>query len=86
MKKENNKLELTDKERQLQFQRILGLGLGLLSKALLEMSGMEVNYTINGEGIDYLKKLLPLDVQERIDLAVKEERYEDAAKLKKLLK
>lgn len=65
--------------------RVLGLVSGLFSKALLEAGGCDVDYRINGESIICIEKLCELDITERIKLAVKEERYLDAANLKKLL-
>lgn len=68
-----------------QIQRIGGFFLGLLSKSLLESSGCVVDYKINGELITDIEKLHGLDISEKLKLAIKEERYEDAAMLKRLL-
>lgn len=65
--------------------RIGGFLLGIMSKVLLERSGLIVDYKINGENITDIEKLHELDISERIKLAVKEERYEDAMNLKKIL-
>lgn len=65
--------------------RIGGFLLGLMSKVMLERSGLIVDYRINGEDITEIEKLHELDISERIKLAVKEERYEDAMNLKKIL-
>jgi len=64
---------------------VIGFCLGLLSKVLLESASFEVDYKINGEYINDIEKLHCLDITSRVELAIKEERYEDAAKLKKLL-
>lgn len=72
--------------QQEQALKVLGVFAGLVSKVLLESAGMIVDYKINGENISDIEKLHKLDISERIKLAVKEERYEDAANLQKLLK
>ncbi len=73
-------------EDQQQSMRIIGYAAGVFSKFLLKAGGCEVNYKINGEDISDIEKLHSLDITARIKLAVQEERYEDAAKLKKLLR
>lgn len=65
--------------------RAVGLIVGIFAKALLKMGDCEVDFKINGEEISAIEKLQGLDITERIQLAVKEERYEDAANLKKIL-
>jgi hypothetical protein len=75
---------LTDEEKQA-MMRSIGLAAAFISKFLLEKTGCHVDYKINGEEISHIEKLHALDITERIKLAVKEERYEDAANLKKLL-
>jgi len=72
-------------DRKKMFLRMLGLCSGLASKALLKSTGLEVDYKINGEDVSNLEKLHELSITEKIQLAVKEERYLDAANLKKLL-
>jgi hypothetical protein len=64
---------------------MIGFFGAIFSKAFLEAGGCEVDFKINGEPLGDLEKLHALDISERIKLAVAEERYEDAAKLKKLL-
>lgn len=81
---ENKPREFTEEEIK-DFARMGGFFLGLLSKTLLESTGCIVDYKINGELITDIEKLHGLDISEKIKLAVKEERYEDAANLKKLL-
>mgnify|MGYP001581892575 CR=1 FL=1 len=90
-KKKNKKQELekvapkmTEEQRQ-QFNRTLGFLAAVFAKVLLKAGGCEVDFKINGEDINDIEKLHSLDITARIELAVKEERYEDAAKLKKLL-
>lgn len=76
----------TQSEEQIQHvSRVFGLFAGLVSKALLERGGCVVDYKINGEDITDIEKLHELDLSERIKLAVKEDRYEDAMNLKKIL-
>ena len=79
--------ELTpqQEEDRKQMQRTIGFIAGLFSKFMLEQGGCEVNFKINGENINDIEKLHKFDITERIKLAVKEERYEDACNLKKLL-
>jgi hypothetical protein len=72
-------------EQKQQLLRMVGLAAGIFSKAILEATGCEVDYKINGENISDIEKLHGLDITERIKLAVSEERYEDAARLKRLL-
>lgn len=73
-------------EEQIQHvSRVFGLFAGLVSKVLLERGGCVVDYKINGESITDIEKLHELDLSERIKLAAKEERYEDAMNLKKIL-
>jgi hypothetical protein len=76
--------KITEEEKQ-QAARFIGLIAGIFSKVMLQAGGCEVDFKINGENISDIEKLHGLDITERIKLAVKEERYEDAAKLKKLL-
>lgn len=76
--------QMTKQEKQ-EAARVIGFVAGIFSKALLQAGGCDVDFKINGEDISTLKKLEGMDISERIKLAVKEERYEDAAKLKKLL-
>jgi hypothetical protein len=75
---------LTKQERH-DFFKFAGLIAGLFSKFLLEGEGFVINYTINGENISDIQNLEVMDISERIKLAVAEERYEDAARLKRLL-
>jgi hypothetical protein len=75
---------LTEQERH-DFFKFVGLIAGLFSKFLLEGEGLVVNYKINGENINNIKKMTCMDISERLNLAVAEERYEDAARLKRLL-
>ena len=82
------KLAIKNKHSEEQIQqvsRVFGLFAGLVSKVLLERGGCVVDYKINGEDITEIEKLHELDISERIKLAVKEERYEDAMNLKKIL-
>lgn len=72
-------------EQMQQLARGLGLLSGLISRFFLQYGGCEVDFKINGEDISDIQKLHKLDIEERIKLAVTEERYEDAAMLKKLL-
>jgi hypothetical protein len=80
---DKNVCDLTHEQQQL--ARTIGLFSGLVSKFFLQYGGCEVDFKINGEDISDIEKLHELDITERIKLAVKEERYEDAAMLKKLL-
>lgn len=85
--KKNNSLQKpgpSEEEKQAVF-RLIGLAAGLISKAFLEAGGCVVDYKINGESIMDIEKLAAIDITERIKLAIAEERYEDAANLKKLL-
>jgi hypothetical protein len=92
MAKKNNKpkgikivrRKLTE-EQQTHMLKMFGFIAGHFSKVILAANGYDVNYKINGEDISDIKGLQVMDIQQRIGLAVKEERYEDAAKLKKLL-
>jgi hypothetical protein len=77
---------MNSNEQQQQTSRMIGLFAAIVSKAFLEHGGCEVDFKINGERIQDIEKLHALDISERIKLAVLEERYEDAAKLQKLLK
>lgn len=88
MKNKNNLPELSDeekKERAKQMLKIVGLMAGIFSKSILESQGIVVDYKLNGENISDIEKLHELDISDRIKLAVEEERYEDAANLKKIL-
>lgn len=82
----NNKQtnQLTQEEKQ-QLFRMIGFVGALFSKELLKIGGCDVDFKINGEDVSDLEKLHKLDITERIKLAVQEERYEDAANLKKLI-
>lgn len=88
MKDKDNLPELSDeenKERTKQMLKIVGLMAGIFSKSILESQGIVVDYKLNGENIRDIEKLHELDISDRIKLAVAEERYEDAANLKKIL-
>ena len=88
MENKDNLPELSDeekKERTKQMLKIVGLMAGIFSKSILESQGIVVDYKLNGENISDIEKLHELDISERIKLAVAEERYEDAANLKKIL-
>lgn len=65
---------------------MFGSMLGLASKQILKEMGHDVDFKINGEDISTLKYLAPPDLEERIKRAISEERYEDAAKLRDLIK
>lgn len=75
---------MTEEQRQ-STARMIGFFAGVFSKVMLEAGGCVVDFKINGEDISDIEKLHGLDITARIKLAVEEERYEDAAKLKKLL-
>jgi len=75
---------LSKKEKDA-FYGLFGLMLGLASRHLLTEVGMDVDYKINGEPIEDIQKLGYVDLDTRLKLAIEEERYEDAAKLKKLI-
>ena len=88
MKNKNNLPELSEeekKERTKQMLKIVGLMAGIFSKSILESQGVVVDYKLNGENISDIEKLHELDISDRIKLAVEQERYEDAANLKKIL-
>lgn len=88
MKNKRNLPKLSDKEKEeltKQSIKMIGLLAGIFSKALLESQGIIVDYKLNGENISDIEKLHALDISDRIKLAVAEERYEDAANLKKIL-
>lgn len=78
------KHKATEEEKQ-RAMRIIGFVAGILSKICLEAGGCVVDYKINGENITDIEKLHKLDISERLKLAVKEERFEDAMNLKKIL-
>ncbi len=76
---------MNQKEQEQQTARLIGFFAAIVSKFFLEHGGCEVDFKINGEPLESIKQLAALDIKERIKLAVNEERYEDAAKLKGLL-
>ena len=84
MQDSNGKPIFSEDDKQ-RFNRFIGLVAGLFSKMMLEAGGCVVDFNINGENITDIEALTGLDITERLKLAVKEERYEDAAKLKKIL-
>lgn len=65
--------------------RIFGFMAGIASKQLLEAGGCEVNYRINGEDISNIRKLAAADLELRLELAIKDQRYEDAAVLRDIM-
>lgn len=73
-------------EKRNEIIRAMGFFAGMLSKTMLEASGCVVDYKINGENIEDIEKLHGLEIQEKLNLAIKEQRYEDAAKLRDILK
>jgi hypothetical protein len=74
---------LTPQEKEIQI--FFGLLAASFSKFMLEKNGFNCDYKINGEPIAQIIGLNEPDIAERLKLAVFEERFEDAAKLKKLL-
>lgn len=78
-----NGLSEEDQKRIVTF---IGYATGMFSKFLLEFNGYHVDYKINGEKIEDIKNMQPLDIQQKIQLAISEERYEDAAKLRDIVK
>ena len=88
MKNKDNLPKHSDEEKKemtKQALKMIGLFAGIFSKAVLESQGIIVDYKLNGENISDIEKLHELDISDRIKLAVSEERYEDAANLKKIL-
>ena len=85
MKNDLGKSKLTTKEKQELFYTNIGIVASFFGKIFLEASGHIVHLNINGEDMFDIENLHYLDLSERIKLAVKEERYDDAHKLKKLL-
>lgn len=83
-KKKQPTHSLTPAQKE-ELMRSIGLVAALFSKFLLQNSGCEVDFRINGEDISDIEKLHELDITSRLELAVKEERYLDAAKWKKIL-
>lgn len=79
-----NPMKMNDEEKK-EFSRNIGMITGKLSKFMLEMGGMDVSYKINGEDINDIRKMEELDIRQKIELAIKEERYEDAQILKNIL-
>ena len=63
----------------------LGAVLAVMGMFLLVFTGNDVKLTINGEDVTHLKKQRKAGLKKRLQLAIAEERYEDAAKLKKLI-
>lgn len=67
-------------------RKAFAIGMGLIaamfSKVILESEGFIVDYKINGIPISEIKQLEALGIEEEIKLAIKEERFKDAAKLK----
>jgi hypothetical protein len=84
-KKRQRMPDLSKKEDRDLFIKMIGIGLGFVSKMILESYGFRCDYKINGEMIQDIQKLRELDISERIQLSIREERYEDAAVLKKIL-
>jgi hypothetical protein len=64
----------------------MGLSLAQLSKTILEANDVRVNYSINGQSVDEITNLKEHSIAEKIEIALSEERYEDAAELNKILK
>ncbi len=76
---------MNNNDQEQQAARFIGFFAAIISKAFLEHGGCEVDFKINGESLESIKQLASMDIKERIKLAVAEERFEDAAKLKRLL-
>jgi hypothetical protein len=76
--------KMTEEKKQ-NAKIIFGLISSAFGKMLLESNGFTCDYRINGERIEDIHRLDAPSLKERIQLAVKDERYEDAARLKKLL-
>jgi hypothetical protein len=64
---------------------LIGHAAGLFSKFLLESEGFNVDYKINGENIEDIEKFSVLTIQQKLELAIKEERYSDCVVLKKII-
>tara|TARA_R110000868_G_scaffold150976_2_gene374536 strand:- start:8457 stop:8723 length:267 start_codon:yes stop_codon:yes gene_type:complete len=65
----------------------LGFGhlLGIVSKDILECAGFSCTYLIDGKPIEEIEILTGKQLDDLLKKAVLEERYEDAAKIKKLM-
>ncbi len=83
MKNKPEKSELTPEQNE--FMKFAGYICGLFSKFILEASGYHCDYKINGERIEDIEKLSDITIAEKLQLAINEERYEDAAYLKRVL-
>ncbi|MDD5358361.1 MAG: hypothetical protein PHX80_04390 [Candidatus Nanoarchaeia archaeon] len=83
MKNKPEESELTPGQKEA--MNFVGYICGLFSKFLLEANGYHCDYKINGERIEDIEKLSDITIAEKLQLAIKEERYEDAAYLKRAL-
>ncbi|MEK6882773.1 MAG: hypothetical protein AABY22_24330 [Nanoarchaeota archaeon] len=87
---ENNKdkkpyVPLTKEQQEAGF-RMLGFFASLFGKVMLEAGGCVVDFKINGENITDIEKLQGMEISAKLKLAIEEERYEDAVKLRDILK
>jgi hypothetical protein len=81
-----SKRNLTPEEEKKMFFTFFGYIIGLFSKFLLEELGYVIDYKINGQNIEDIKKLSELNIKEKLDLAIKEERFEDCIILRDIIK
>lgn len=84
-KEEPLKSGIFSEEDNNNFKSVIGLfALGVVSVWIKEMLE-KIDYKINSESLSDLIKLDTKELNERLDFALKEKRYEDAAKFLKIL-
>ncbi len=68
------------------YMKLFGIIFSGIGKAILERQGNNIDYKINGIPLERVIKMNTLDVHQQLNLAIEEQRYEDAAILRDLIK
>src|SRR5690349_15207452 len=68
------------------FIKMIGLFSAHFGEAILKRSGYETDFKINGIPMDRFIKINALDIKEQLELAIREERFEDAVLLRDRIK
>jgi hypothetical protein len=85
MKKKNKKIDkFLDNELKNE-KKMIALNLANASKLLLSSIGFELTFKVNGSELNSIDEIHNLQLTELLEKAIKEERYEDAQKIKDVL-
>jgi hypothetical protein len=85
MAKKNKKIDKFLENELKNEKKMIAINLANASKVLLSSIGFELNFKVNGCEINSIDEIHNLQFNELLEKAIKEERYEDAQKIKNVL-